>query len=1053
MKIFQKPGFRFAFGMSLVMTTYAPSQDLKFQRLSIEDGLSQSTVYIIFQDSRGFMWFGTEDGLKQYDGYSFIVHKHHPTDSTSLSANHIYAICEDHNGDLWIGTKEGLNRFDRATAKFTGFLHDPNDPHSLSFNNVWAVWASRQKGKETLWVGTHGGGLCRLRLADRAGTVSKTAATQFTRFKNDPQNSQSLSHDTVIALHEDSRKGGTLWIGTLGGGLNRFDPVTETFTSYRHDPTDPQSLSSDNVVAINEDETGTLWIGTYGGGLCRMDWDESHTPIFVRYQNDPRDPASLPHNTVHTILTARQNEAGTLWIGTFGGGLCRVNRDDRVSGKFAVYKHDVKDPATLSHDRVSALAEDRAGNLWIGTWTGLNKVSPQSRKFAHIQHDPTNPNSLSQKFVNAIWEDRAGDLWVGTENGVDRFAAKTPSVEHFRHEPKNQNSLSHYYIKALSEDSAGAIWIGAFGGGISRRFPDGRFKHYRHHPAQAASLNSNFVTAFHNDSAGNMWIGTNKGLARFEFENETFVRYQNDLRQPNSLSDINVACLGEDRKGNLWIGTYLGGVNRFDPQTGQFTRFQHDPQNANSLSHNGVTSIYADRDGLLWFGTAEGLNKFDPRTGAFTRYNEKDGLPNAFIYGILGDDEGNLWLSTNNGLSKCNDRLPPGRKFKNYDVTDGLQSDEFNVGAYHRGRSGAFYFGGINGLNRFFPGEVRENPHAPPIALTAFKKFNEIAALDTALAEIKTLKLSYRENFFSFDFAALDYTQPEKNRYAYKMEGFDQDWIYSETRRYVSYTNLEAGKYVFRVKGANSDGVWNEKGAAVNVIITPPFWKTWWFRALAATAIIGLLGLIYRYRVERLLEMERLRVRIASDLHDDIGATLTKISLHSELIQDGACSPEVLTSLRKIGAMSRELVTTMSDVVWSIDARNDTVGNLLDRMREFAASVLAAKSVAFNFNTNGLELNKRLPVDLRQNLYLIFKEAINNVAKHADATRVEIQLENGDSVFKMAIHDDGHVLAETEKQTGHGLRNMKMRAQRIGGELEILRNGGYIVSLTAPALR
>ncbi len=284
------------------------------------------------------------------------------------------------------------------------------------------------------------------------------------------------------------------------------------------------------------------------------------------------------------------------------------------------------------------------------------------------------------------------------------------------------------------------------------------------------------------------------------------------------------------------------------------------------------------------------------------------------------------------------------------------------------------------------------------------------------------------------------------------MEGFDADWIQSGTRRYASYTNLDHGEYRFRVKGCNNDGVWNETGAAIRIIITPPFWETWWFRALIALSVVGALALLYRHRVARLLEIERLRVRIASDLHDDIGATLTKISLHSELIQDDACSPEVRASLRKIGAMSRELVTTMSDVVWSIDARNDTVGNLLDRMREFAASVLAARAVVFNFNINGLELDKRLPVDLRQNLYLIFKEAINNVAKHADATRVEIDLENSNDAFKMAIHDDGEAGAENERMTGHGLRNMKMRAQRLGGQLEIVPNGGWTVRLTARQL-
>ena len=472
-----------------------------------------------------------------------------------------------------------------------------------------------------------------------------------------------------------------------------------------------------------------------------------------------------------------------------------------------------------------------------------------------------------------------------------------------------------------------------------------------------------------------------------------------------------------------------------------------------------MTSIYEDAQGALWLGTVSGLNKLvlgegaAPQTPSFTRYTEKDGLPNDFIYGILGDAEGNLWLSTNKGLSKFNDRLPPGKKFRNYDVQDGLQNNEFNVGAYHRGHSGALYFGGVNGFNIFFEQRVKDNSHAPPVVLTAFRVFNEEVALDTAVAEIKTLALSHQQNFFSFDFAALDFTQPEKNRYAYKMEGFDRDWVQAETRRYASYTNLDPGQYVFRVKGANNDGVWNENGAAVKITIRPPFWKTWWFRLLAAAAAFGALSLLYRYRVSRLLEMERLRVRIASDLHDDIGSTLTKISLHSELIQHSADAGEIKESLRKIGAMSRELITTMSDIVWSIDARNDTMGDLVDRMREFAAGVLPAKAIAFSFDATALVLPQKLPVNVRQNVYLIFKEAVNNITKHAEASHVAIQLKSSNGTFSMTVSDDGKAWRDDENQTGQGLRNMRMRAERIGGRLEIYRDPGYTVSLTAPALR
>jgi len=1033
--------FIIAGGLSLAIASHAQFQESKFQRLSIEDGLSQSSIQAILQDSQGFMWFGTEDGLNKYDGYNFTVYRHLSTDSTSLSSNFIQALYEDQTKTLWIGTNDGLNRFNRNTATFTRYLHDPKNPHSLSHDQIRAI-GEDQTG--ALWIGTHGGGLNRF---DRQ-------SGRFTHYKNKPDDPNSLSGNVVNTICQDDSQ--TLWIGTLGGGLNRFHIQSENFRRYRAAANDSSRLSSDQIISLYQDRGGTLWIGTYGGGLCRLNRDDRRTPRFTAYKHRAENPNTISHNSVNAII---EDRFGTLWLGTYAGGLGRLRRDDRPTMQFTTHKNDPAYSASLSHNRIISLCADRSGNIWIGTSVGLNKLQIMPKGFQHFSHDPVNPNSLSHQDVNAIWQDRAGNLWIGADEGLNLFDATTQKFISFKKDSTNANSLSHNFIEAVCEDRQGIIWIGTFGGGLNQwNRQTKKFKHYQRDPNDPASLSSNLVTAIVEDRDGNLWVGTVNGLNRFDRRSESFTRFRHDRKDVTSLSSSSIFNIFEDRAGNLWIATHKGGLsrmNRDNREAGKFTRYQNDPSHPNSLSDNNVLSIYEDRNGAIWVGTVDGLNKLDPATGQFIRYFESDGLPNTFIYGILGDDEGNLWLSTNNGLSKFNERLPRGKQFRNFDVKDGLQSNEFNIGAYHRGHNGELFFGGINGFNRFYPQQVRDNPNIPPVLLMAFKKFDKAADLDTAISEIKIITLSHRENFFSFEFAALDYTNPEKNQYAYKMEGFDNDWIYSGTRRYAGYTNLDPGEYVFKIKGSNNDGIWNETGAAVKIIITPPFWKTWWFRIFVASALAGLLVLIYRYRVSRLLEVERLRVRIASDLHDDIGATLTKISLHSELIQSGSEPNEIKDSLQKIGAMSRELITTMSDIVWSIDARNDTIGNLIDRMRDFAASVFSMQAVEVDFDFAGLETQKKLPVDLRQNIYLIFKEALNNIAKHAEASRVEVQIENLNEKFSMTIRDDGKGWRENEyeKLSGHGLRNMKMRAARLGGHLNISRNGGCTINLTAPALR
>jgi two-component sensor histidine kinase/ligand-binding sensor domain-containing protein len=812
--------------LGLQADVYAQEGDIKFETITVNQGLSQSSIFSIIQDRQGFIWFGTQHGLNKYDGYNCVIYKYNKFDPYSLSDIFITSIYEDKSGIIWIGTDSGgLNKFNPETESFTHYAHNPNHPDSLGANRVLSIYEDESG---ILWIGTDGGGLNKF----------NRQTEQFTRYTHNTDDSGSLSNDTVLAIYEDSL--GSLWIGTDGGGLNQFNPETGHFTHYTHDLTNPHSLSSNSVLSIYEDQTGKLWIGTKGGGLNQFN---RQTENFTHYLQNPAYPDSLNHNTISAIV---EDRFGNLWLATsswygnsYGTALDKFNPKTE---KFTHYNHDFANPNSLNDDTVASILLDNSDILWIGTaFGGVNKLDLKSPKFEHYQHSPSNPNSLSDNRIMSIYEDREGGVWIGTVNGgLDKFERQTGKFTHYRHDSNNPNSLISDSVWSIYEDSDGMLWIGTFGSGLDKfNRQTGKFTHYQHEPHNPNSLSDNTVTSIYEDSKGMLWVGTFEGgLNKFDREIEQFTHYNHDPNIPNSLSDKNVWSIYEDQSGTLWIGTFAGGLNKFDSQTGHFKHYKNNPSNSNSLSHDRILSIYEYPSGTLWIGTyGGGLDKFDVATETFTHYTERDGLSDNGVIGILADDDGNLWISTDKGLSKFN---PKTETFRNYDVGDGLQGNEFDgVKAYLKTKDGKMFFGGLNGFNAFYPDQVKDNPHIPPIVITNFQKFNKDVKLDTAISSTKEIKLSYKDNFFSFEFAALDYTNPSKNQYAYKLEGFDKDWIYSGNRRYASYTNLDGGTYTFRVKGSNNDGIWNEEGTSIKIIITPPPWKTWWAYMLYGIALVS----------------------------------------------------------------------------------------------------------------------------------------------------------------------------------------------------------------------
>lgn len=808
---------------------------LRFDQISIEDGLSQSSVHVILQDSRGFMWFGTQDGLNRYDGYTFKTYKPDPDVSNSLGDRWILSMLEDRDGFLWIGTRlGGLNRFDPRTETFIRFLHDDQDPSSVSDNRINVLYIDRA---DRLWVGTAKG----LDMLDRQND-------RFIHYPYDPSRQEGITGRTITAILQDSR--GRLWVGTSAGGLNLFDPQKNTFLSYQSNSKIANTISDDYVTAITEGNNNVLWVGTPNG----LNKFSPETGDFERFKHDDKNDQTL---TSDMITALHLDSTGNLWIGTDSG----LERLSEAGKRFIHYRNDPTYSRSLSADYIASIHEDRGGVLWFGTnGGGVNKYDRHRDKFAYYRQDPMDKNSLSSNMIMPIYVDSEGYTWIGTDQGLDRFTVSTGQVIHYRHNDARPNTIISDEILSIHEDQDGILWIGTRQGLDSFDRNSFVFRHYQRDPNDPESLSANRVYAVYVDRQNNVWVGTAAGLDRLDRTSSTFTHYSPQVGNPNSLSGTFVNTIVEDSKGNLWLGTFESGLNKFDPVTGAFTRYRYDANVKTSLSNDAVQSIHEDAKGRIWIGTGGGgLNLYHPETDSFTYYLEKDGLPNGVVYGILEDAHGNLWMSTNFGISRFN---PDTNTFRNFDEGDGLQSNEFNSNAYAVGRSGEFYFGGINGLTVFLPTSITDNPYLPQVTLTSLKQDDSPMKLNGSVETVNDVSIEWPQNSLEFEFSALSYNQPNKNQYAYKLDGFDTNWHFSGTKRNGRYTNLPGGEYTLLLKASNSDGVWNDVPLRISIEVIPPYWQTVWFRTLLAAvvvaAILGGIGLRTKSIQDRNRQLERL---------------------------------------------------------------------------------------------------------------------------------------------------------------------------------------------------
>lgn len=998
----------FAFGVWAVLLPAVPAPsaaELAFERIDTQSGLSHNSVYAIHQDHRGLMWFGTADGLNRYNGYGMVVYRQVPGDRHSLPSNTVAAIQEDARGRLWVATPGGLARLDPERGRFVRY--------------------PRGRG---------------------AGIPA------------------GVTRDLLV----DSR--GRLWAAS-SRGLLRYRREEDRFT-WVPLPEDPGA--PDAAFALAEGPDGALWI--HGGTAVSTDAS--------LYRLEPDGSAGrryrIEGHWFHEALLV--DSRGRVW-----GDAPRPAVLDESRGTASI-------PTSEVTSSVHALLEDRDGAVWIGGSAGLHRKAPDGR-IRHVLPDPEHRTWL-HNYVRSIFRSRSGALWVGTYSGVYRHEPSTKPFFALRHDPNAPESLSADAVSAIQGGPDGGLWVGTFGGGLDRLDRDHRtVARHRHRPGDPASLPSDVVWDLEPDGEGGLWIGTQVGLARYHPAVKGFER----IALPASFDErVTTIATGED--GRLWLGRgarvtvyepqsgrtedvaptgtgqegfhglaesilaagdeiWLGigtSLDRYRPAVGTLERHPLTTARGEPLAGGGIWDLHRSPQGRgegrsgesLWLATSTGLLRFDPATQGFRRFGVEHGLPGSVVYSILEDGKGRLWLGTNRGLCRFDPDAPEKERFRTYDQNDGVGTTEFNRDARYAAEDGTFYFGGVDGLVWFDPEAIRDNPYVPPVVVTHVEMGSRSGTRRVRPAGGGRLEVGADEESLSFEFAALSYTDPQRNRYAYRLEGFDEGWVQAGHRRFARYTRLPPGEYTFRVRGSNDDGVWNLEGASLPLTVHPAFWETSWFRALAVLALAGMLYALHRYRLARMLEMERLRVRIAGDLHDDLSSDLSGIALAADaMARQGEMSDDERRRLGRIRETAAHLVDGVRDMVWAIDPEHDTLEATVRRLRSVAERLL--EGVSWSFRTDAGAREGAIDPATRRNLVLIFKEALHNAARHAEAGRVDVRLDRrGDGRLVLEVRDDGLGFDPSRARAGHGLAGMERRAREIGAELSVDSRPGEGTSLT-----
>ena len=1036
------------------------AQPTRFEQLGKEYGLPGGHTLCILQDSDHFLWIGTTDGLFRYDGKQAIEFRHNPSDSKSISNNSIRNLLEDKSGKIWIGTAAGLNCYDPSTEQFKRYTHF-NNGNIIERGRILSTLEDR---KGYLWFGTYNG-LYRL----------GPERDSLLHFLPQEENDNSISDKVIWKIFED--QSGRLWFGTNNGLTIYNNDEQFKFKRYIPKPGNQFGLKTEQIWAFAQQPNGTIWLGS-AKGIYRLQ-EGTEDLQFAYYGHDPNNTNSLTYDFVEYLI-ADGNER--LWVSSWHHGLTEVRTPSSPSDsiKFIRHRYDPENEHGIGSDIIDCIYRDRNKQVWLGLSSGLNRVSNKPDLFQNLRHESLRPGSISNNIIKAVHRDSKGNLWVGTLNGLNFLSKENFELKNFDFvrlypEKGNPHSLSHKNIFGIHEDSQQFLWIATYSGlnyiDLKKELKAFEFKKI----GAAEGLLHTFTYSILEIEKGQYWISSAGGLSRLYFDpsKPSKSKYEhfemNESRTDALINSMNYTVC-KDRYGDYWIATF-NGLSKYVERDGRnyFENYQHDPSDTNSLSSNSVIDLFRDSKDRLWVQTRGGLNLVQQASrderATFRHFGIQHGFINDVIQGLEEDHQNRFWIGTNRGLMLFDPELALKNQkavLASFDLEDGFAGPGVVFRSTSKDKDGNLFFGSAAGLNIFKAQAIQKNQQAPKIRFTKLEVLNETisprnekeAILRYSIAKTAQIKLKYWQNIIALEFAALEYTNPNKNQYRYQLKGFDENWVNSAHRNRAMYTNLPAGNYTFQVQGSNNDGVWSEAAAQLRISIQRPPWQTWWAYLVYFLLFSGGIYSFIQYRIRQRLaalqaaaqieaarreERASLRRKNAADFHDDLGHQITKMSLYIELAerQEGL-SGTTSQLLQKIKTNIRSLSEGVRDLIWSLDPQKDSLYQTLLRLQEFGDKLFDYSSI--HFKTNGIDPDLEqfeLNPDVRKQIVLIFKEIMHNCLKYSNATSATLSAQQDHQTCKLLFKDNGKGFDLNTVKNGYGLKNIQERAHKIDAELHI----------------